>query len=273
MPREASAHGRRNGNGSGFGLLLWIVAAILSILLTVAWFLPASWLAFLVEQQTTGRLTLGDAQGSFWNGSAFLGGASAGTAPVTPLFEGRFAWRISPAVLWGRLNATLTNSAALSQPVKLQGSWTDWQLSEASLLLPPERLQGLGAPLNTIGLSGQLSLSWNTLEFVRHEGRLDVLGAMQLRMQDMASRLSPVNPLGSYQLAFDWRGQAADIALTTVKGPMLLSGRGQLSAGHFQFSGKAEAEAGQEDKLANLLNLLGQHRRDGDKDVIALEFK
>jgi general secretion pathway protein N len=40
-----------------------------------------------------------------------------------------------------------------------------------------------------------------------------------------------------------------------------------------QFSGKAEAEAGQEEKLANLLNLLGQRRHEGDREVIALEFK
>jgi general secretion pathway protein N len=54
---------------------------------------------------------------------------------------------------------------------------------------------------------------------------------------------------------------------------MLLSGSGTLRDGRLQFSGKAEAEAGQEERLANLLNLLGQRRREGGKDVIALEFK
>jgi general secretion pathway protein N len=46
-----------------------------------------------------------------------------------------------------------------------------------------------------------------------------------------------------------------------------------MTNGRFQFSGKAWAEAGQEARLANLLNLLGQRRNDGEKDVIALEFK
>jgi general secretion pathway protein N len=92
-------------------------------------------------------------------------------------------------------------------------------------------------------------------------------------MSDMGSRLSSIKPLGSYQLTFDWRGQNSDIVLTTNKGPMMLSGNGSINGGRFQFSGKAFAEAGQEERLANLLNLLGQRRRDGDKDVIALEFK
>jgi general secretion pathway protein N len=61
--------------------------------------------------------------------------------------------------------------------------------------------------------------------------------------------------------------------LKTVKGPMLLSGMGTLNNGRLQFSGRAQAEEGQEDRLANLLNLLGQRRREGNKDVIALEFK
>ncbi|GGC91760.1 type II secretion system protein N [Undibacterium terreum] len=253
--------------------LVWVVAAILSVLLTVAWFLPAAWMSALVEKQTAGRITLGDAQGSFWRGSAFVGGAAVGDGPVTPLFAGRFSWRISPLVLLGQVDAELENPVALSQTVKLQGSWSQWQVSAANLALPPERLQGLGAPLNTIGLSGQLNLSWNALQFVRQAGKLDVLGAMQLEMKDMASRLSPIKPLGTYALGFDWRGQTADITLKTLKGPMLLSGKGNLQEGRLRFSGKAEAEAGQEDRLANLLNLLGQRRKDGDKEVIALEFK
>jgi general secretion pathway protein N len=71
----------------------------------------------------------------------------------------------------------------------------------------------------------------------------------------------------------DWRGQRAQVGLTSIRGPLLLSGTGELANGRLRFSGKAEAEEGQEERLANLLNLLGQRRRVGDKDVIALEFK
>ena len=54
---------------------------------------------------------------------------------------------------------------------------------------------------------------------------------------------------------------------------MLLNGSGMFSNGRLQFSGTAQAEAGQEEKLANLLNLLGQRRKQEDREVIALEFK
>ncbi|MFZ6755874.1 type II secretion system protein N [Undibacterium sp. Ji50W] len=251
----------------------WIVAAIISVLVTVMLFLPASWLGLVVEKQSRGRLSLGDIQGTFWQGSAFIGVAADGRGPVTPLFPGRFQWHISPMLLLGQIRLELENPASLSVPVKLAGNFSQWQLSPAVLLLPPERLEGLGAPLNTIGPTGILHLSWNDLLFSRTSGPLSVTGHVQLEMAEMASRLSPVKPLGSYQMAFDLRGTEADMQLSTMKGPMMLEGAGKMLSGRFQFSGKAWAQAGQEAKLANLLNLLGQRRSDGDKDVIALEFK
>jgi general secretion pathway protein N len=253
--------------------ILWLFAALFSIALTVLAFCPAAWMAAIVEKQTGGRLTLGDAQGTLWRGSAFIGGAPSGTDPVTPLLPGRFAWRLSPAVLIGIVDLDLDNPSALQQAVKIAGNWSQWQVSGSSILLPAERLSALGAPLNTVQLSGQMRLSWTPLQIARQGQRVDVTGTMNLRMDDVASRLSPVKPLGAYDMAMDWRGQEARLALKTVKGPMLLSGTGQLVNGRLQFSGRAEAEAGQEERLAVLLNLLGQRRREGNKNIIALEFK
>ncbi|MES2535292.1 MAG: type II secretion system protein N [Pseudomonadota bacterium] len=227
----------------------------------------------LVERETGGRITLGDAQGTLWKGSAFIGGAASGKDPVTPLLPGRFSWRLSPMVLAGRVDAELANAAALTQTIRMTGSWTEWHVSPGAVLLPAERLSGLGAPLNTIQPSGQMRLSWGPLQVTRQGNRMELTGLMNLEMNDIASRLSPVKPLGAYKLALDWRGSQARLTLVTVRGPMLLNGSGKLQNGRLQFSGNAEAEAGQEARLANLLNLLGQRRRVSGKDVIALEFK
>lgn len=252
---------------------MWLLAGIASVALTVLLFFPATWMAAMIEKQTAGHLTLGDARGTLWGGSAFIGGAASGSDAVTPLLPGRFSWHLSPVILLGSVEAELENAEALSQPVSVTGSWRQWQVSPAEILLPAERLAALGAPLNTVQPSGQMRLSWGLLQLARLDGKIEVAGAMNLEMNDLASRLSPVKPLGSYNLAFDWRGTQADVTLKTIKGPMLLSGSGMFGNGRLQFSGKAEAEAGQEQRLANFLNLLGQRRKEGDKDVIALEFK
>ena len=56
-------------------MAIWLLAGIASIALTVMMFFPATWMASMVEKQTAGRLTLGDARGTLWRGSAFIGGA------------------------------------------------------------------------------------------------------------------------------------------------------------------------------------------------------
>lgn len=254
-------------------LTIWLLAGLASAAFTVLVFFPAAWIAAIAEKQTAGRLTLGDAQGTLWRGSAFIGGAPGVSDAVTPLLPGRFSWRLSPMVLLASIDASLENAEALSQPVSVTGSWQQWQVSPAALLLPAERLAALGAPLNTVQPSGQMRLSWGPLQLARQDGEIGMTGTMNLDMNDIASRMSPIKPLGSYNLALDWRGPQAAVTLRTVKGPMLLSGSGTFADGRLQFSGKAEAETGQEEKLANLLNLLGQRRRVGDRDVIALEFK
>jgi len=254
-------------------LAIWLLAGIVSAAFTVLFFLPAAWIASVVEKQTEGRLTLGDAQGTLWRGSAFIGGAASASDAVTPLLPGRFSWRLSPLILLSSVDAELENSAALSQTVKVTGDWHQWQVSPAAILLPAERLSALGAPLNTVQPSGQMRLSWGPLQLARQGGTIGVTGSMNLDLNDIASRLSPIKPLGSYNLSLDWRGLQATATLRTIKGPMLLSGAGKLDNGRLQFSGKAEAETGQEERLANLLSLLGQRRREGDKDIIALEFK
>ena len=130
--------------------LLWSLAALFCVALTALVFFPASWLTYKVEQETGGRLTLGDPQGTLWRGSAFIGGAPGKGDPVTPLLPGRFSWRLSPMALFGQVDMELENAESLSQPLQINGTWSQWQVSGASVNLPAERLAGLGAPLNTI---------------------------------------------------------------------------------------------------------------------------
>jgi general secretion pathway protein N len=254
-------------------IALWGVAMLLAAGLTVLAFFPAAWLGPMVEQQTGGRLTLGDAQGTLWRGSAFIGGAPGASGAVTPLLPGRFAWRLSPLVLLGQVALQLENPLALSQPIQVTGDWSQWKVSPGELMLPAEGLAGLGAPLNTLAPSGVMRLSWTTLDLVRQQQMVAVNGRTVLTMNDMGSRMTPVKPLGSYELAMDWQGQQAKLNLSTVRGALLLSGTGSLDRGRLQFSGQASAASGYEETLGNLLNLLGQRRMVGGKNIIALEFK
>ena len=272
-PAQSICPEQRNKGYQLHHIAMWSLAGIISIVFTALMFFPAAWMTLILENQTAGRFTLGDVHGTLWRGSAFIGGAPNGSDPVTPLLPGRFLWRLSPMVLLGSVDVELENAEALSQPISVTGSWHQWQVSPSAILLPAERLATLGAPLNTVQPSGLMRLSWEPLQLTQQNEKIEIDGAMNLEMTDVASRLSPVKPLGSYDLALDWHGVQASMKLKTVKGPMLLSGSGVLNNGQLQFFGTAQAETGQEQRLANFLNLLGQRRKEGNKDVIALELK
>ncbi len=251
----------------------WIALAVLAALATALASLPAAWLAPLLEQQTGGRFSLGDPQGSVWRGSAFVGVAGEPDEPLVPLLPGRFRWRLSPLALVGRVDAEVENPRALTGPVAIRGSWYRWAVGDGSLLLPAERLAALGAPLNTVQPSGQMRLSWTQLVLARVGNGLQVDGQMQLDLTQIASALSPIKPLGAYRMRFDWQGGAARVDLKSLSGPLLLAGQGMLADGRLQFSGQAWAAEGEEPRLAILLNLLGQRRQVGNRTVIALEFR
>lgn len=254
-------------------IVTWSLAGIISVAFTTLSFFPATWLSAIVESQSAGRLTLADAQGSVWSGSAFIAGAASNNEPATALLQGRFSWRISPMFLLGQVDAELANPSALPQTIHVTGSWSQWQISPAEILIGAERLSSLGAPMNTIQPSGQMRLSWQPLQLARQNGSIEMHGTVNLVMDDIASRLSPVKPLGSYNLSVEWNGQQAQMLLKTIKGAMLLNGSGTLNNGRMQFSGTAQAATGQEERLANFLNLLGQRRQQNGQDIIALEFK
>jgi len=254
-------------------LLLWLGAGLISALLSLLAFFPIAWLQPMIEAQFGARITLADAQGTLWRGSAIIGAAASADEAITPLLPGRFSWELSPKLLLGQLALSISNPAALQQPLRLTGNWWQWQLQHGVLALPAQRLVALGAPLNTMQPSGNMLLSWDNLQLSRQQHGVHISGLMRLDLLNMSSRLSATKPLGSYRMTFLWHQQQAKLVLTTIRGPMLLDGSGSLINGHLQFSGSAQAAQGQEEKLANLLNLLGQRRQEKDgKTVIGLEI-
>ena len=253
--------------------LLIALAALLVVAATALFSLPAAWLTPMIERHSSGRLTLGDPQGSLWRGSAFAGAAADPGAPVAPILPGRFRWTVSPLLLLGIVDARIDNPEALDRTLTVSGSWNTWQLGPASMQLPAERLAALGAPLNTLRPSGRMQLSWPDLTLHGTANGIDIDGRMLLELRDIASALSPVKPLGAYRLQFDWQGARARLTLSTLSGPLQMAGHGAIANGRLQFSGEAWAQPGQEQRLAILLNLLGQQRQRGNRNIVALEFQ
>ena len=252
--------------------LLWSLAALMAILLSLVISFPAAWLAPLIERKTSGRYTLADAQGTLWSGSAYLGVIANPESSIATVFPGRFKWTLSRWILLGEVNARITNPQLLEHALTVIGDWRTWHVNQLMLRLPASQLVIFGAPLNTLKPSGQMRVLAQTLIVRSLPEGIEIHGAMQLQLNEIASVLSPVKPLGNYRVEFEWQGKRAQLTLRTLSGPLQLEGSGVLTNGRLRFSGQAWALPEQESRLAILLNLLGRRHQIGNRNVFAIEF-
>ncbi len=280
--------------------LRWaLCGAAAGALLALLAFVPAAWMARELADATSGRLLLADAQGTVWRGHAVLvltGGADSRDAAALP---GRLHWRFSwhggaPALrleqaccfdqavlLRWRPGLAVTRFELLPLPVEASAAASTAAPASATSGQPaPDPsaighwpvawLAGLGAPLNTLRLSGTMQLSGQDLSLQTVQGRLVLGGRAELALNQVASRISTLDVLGDYRLSLqgDPRGQAATLQLRTARGALQLSGEGQWAASKLRFNGQAAAAPGFESALNNLLNIIG--RRQGALSLISI---
>ena len=264
----------RRGQRASRRWALW--GGALGLLIGAIAFLPASWLTGPLQNATGGRLLLADARGTAWSGSALTvltGGADSRDAAALP---DRLHWRLSPR--WNGLDAVLRQDCCLrgEVAVALRPSWQGMTLSlparpEGIGQWPAQWLAGLGTPWNTLQLGGAIRLMTPGFSLQTFSGRLLMNGSLDVELLSVTSRVSPVEPLGSYRLnlrADGSSGESAAITLDTEGGALRLNGTGQWTGSRLRFRGEARAAEGQEVGLANLLNIIG--RRQGALSVISI---
>ncbi len=258
---------KRAPHGAPWGLAALGLA--LGLLLTTLLFAPASWLAALVWNVTSGQVLLSDARGTIWSGSTQLvltGGAGSRDRAALP---GALHWRMRPT--WTGVNLTLIADCCTREPVKVAAT-LQWGGAKATIFdghssWPAALLTGLGTPWNTMQPQGLLSISTTEFAATWVEGRMNVVGQAVLDANDMSSTLSTLKPMGSYRLTLSG-GTSAQLRLETLNGSLQLSGKGEWVGSRLRFVGEATAAPDREAALSNLLNLIG--RRTGARSVITV---
>ena len=255
---------RTPGWGWAFG------PALTGALLATVLHAPAGWLAAPLTQLSQGRLELSHAEGTVWNGQAWLSltGGAGSTDRVTLPTPLSWHW----ALRANGLTVNLDTACCVTTPVQLH--WTPgW--SRQTLDIGPHRSQwpaglltGLGTPWNTLQLPAQLAFQTPGMQWVlKGNGPAQGSGSATLDVVDASSRVSTVRPLGSYRVQLQG-GATPSLQLNTLEGALQLSGQGEWVGGRLRFRGEASARPEQQEALANLLNILGQ--RDGARSRIQL---
>ncbi len=222
---------------------------------------PATLLDARLAQESHGRVRLADARGTLWSGEGRLevrdgAGRSA--------YASALAWRLSPVSV---LRARLVYDVALGRPgarFRLAASPSRVELAGTDIRLPAQVL-GLAAPkLAVLELSGEMRLQVGNL--VAGSGYLQ--GDATLQWLDAGSGLTPVSPLGQYELRVDGSGASGRLRLRTLQGPLSLEGTGGWRAGVAPaLTATAQVPPQYRDKLSPLLRLIAVERGPGQFDL------
>ncbi|MBL0141523.1 MAG: type II secretion system protein N [Betaproteobacteria bacterium] len=235
-------------------LLLGIAAYGVFLLATA----PAGLIPARLATATGGQVTLANATGSAWDGTARATIATYGAAIVL----GEVSWRFLPSrLLAGRAAFAIeARSGALQAQAEVSRSPMAWQVrdlranGDASTVAAIFPLAATWQPGGAIAIEAE-HLTWDGER---------ATGVANAQWRDASLALSEARPLGSWRAQAQAEGASTRITLSTTKGPLLLSGSGTLVIpGRLAFSGVARAEPGRERELEGLLNLLGPRRADG----------
>jgi general secretion pathway protein N len=263
--RRRRAAARHGFWGALFGAIVGVIA-----------FAPAAWLAGALASATDDRLLLADPRGTVWSGSATVvltGGPGSRDAVSLP---GRLDWTVGlqgTAVEIRARQACCLNGTVplLVRPGLGRLSVTLPAMADGIGQWPAAWLAGLGTPWNTLQLGGSLRLSspGATVEIVQGRWRLD--GQAIVELSSISSRLTTLDTLGSYRVEVRGNaagGDTASLQLSTLSGPLQLSGSGQWAGPKLRFRGEAVAAEGADMALNNLLNIIG--RRQGARSIISI---
>jgi len=256
----------------------WIWAgagALIGLVVTLVLQAPAAWLVMFLRDATSGKVTLLEARGTAWTGSArlqFSGGAGSSDRSILP---DRINWSIRPAI--NGVGIRVGADCCTPQPLDLQvvPGWGRVALTVQDpagaapqrSVWPAVMLAGLGTPWNTVQIEGQLSLMTQGLSVEWNAGRVSVAGRAELLATDVSSRLSTIKPMGSYRITLVG-GNTATLEVSTIEGSLQLAGTGRWVGSRLRFEGTASAAPEREAALSNLLNIIG--RRTGPRAVISL---
>lgn len=218
---------------------------------------PASLIDANLRSQTQGRLGLVEARGTLWSGTGQLELRDANRRNA---MAKHITWRMRPAyLLQGQLRYEVgldhapKRFAVAILPSRIEIPQAEINLPAAALALAVPKL----APLE---LTGELTLRVARLGIDRGAPR----GNATLQWRAAGSALSPVAPLGDYELHLEGDGSVLRASLRTLQGPLQLAGQGSWSSGRNpEFTGTAQVPPQHQQQLSPLLRLIAIERGAG----------
>ena len=238
-----------------------LAIGIAAYVVALAFQAPATLVDAGLQGLTEGRMRMSHATGSFWSGSGLL--EIRDPASTNAIARG-VAWQVLPATLWrARLIAEVRLEGA-ARPFSISSSPAETAIREADIEFPAILLAQAEPRLKPLRLSGALRVQAPNLAV----GREGMRGTLSVQWLQAGSAVSPVSPLGSYELRLEGQGRQIQAALSTLDGPVTLDGSGSwVVSGRPTLAATIGVPHDLREQLTPLLRLISRQRDEGTFDV------
>ncbi len=204
----------------------WLIGGSLSATLVLAACLPLAWVAPMAERATGHRLLVAAPHGSVWDGSARMGWRLGAAETWLP---GRFAWRLSAAILAGDIRASVSNPQLGLAPVRISVNLQSAQVSAGSVRLPVQSLGPLHAAFEALPPGAALRLQWTEIKLALPPAGPGGEGQIVLRPDAAGADTQTLASLGTPMARAEFHPSHVTLTVDTGAGPATLSGEGRLS--------------------------------------------
>jgi len=270
-------------------LLLALLGGLVGAVLALLTLAPAFWLSQTIGFFSKQQVLLQHPEGTLWNGSAQLPLSAGPNSPLALGLPTRLHWQVKP---WPLSFATSTNEplpnvqtgfltlslelrapCCLERPmliaIRPEGLGLLITPQKGQIKLPAHWLEGLGAPWNTLQPKGLLTLENHNFQLLLEKNLVSPRGTLELKIDQLSSRLSTVKPLGSYSVILNSQSSPQIELSSQANSRLRLSGKGHWQSGRLRFEGMADTAPSDAETLSNLLNVLGQ--RSGHQAQLRIE--
>ncbi len=222
---------------------------------------PATLADAALDQASGGRVRLAEATGTLWSGAGKLQilDARRRTGSVKTL-----AWRLLPASLFhGRADVEFATDEDLFTVAVFP---SHIEANDVRLTLPVAALGLIVPNIAPLEPTGELLL--HAAHLSMSPGALR--GSATLLWRSAGSALSPVSPLGDYEIDAQADGDSGKAVLKTVSGPLRLEGRGSWTPGRApSLLVTARVEPRYREQMQPFLRLVAVDRGDGSFELNA----
>lgn len=228
--------------------ILIAICFIVVFLFTLVKDVPSSMLGRIIAHYSKGYLQLYNPNGTFWHGDGLLAMANSKSKDLSPLLL--IHWDVKMGLKkYVDINFNVDKSSIAELYIDKTGA----NLDNLDILLSITQVSQLIDIVNSLGLSGSLEVMAKHINVGK---KID--GVLNITMKQVSSNISPVNPLGTYQMTFDLHDGSIDVAADSNSN-LAISGSGNLQS----LTLSCKVLPSKKDKMLEFVTVMGIPRADG----------